>query len=198
MSRPNKNKPTHTGDNGGAPSGTPQNQRPSSVAKGAFATTEHPHAPTNESPFAESKWSFADQLLNLRGGMVSSIGDIFKLNKFKKAATQRMKRHNDRIRRNEIDIELTDIEVDSLKRWRKRVDAELGKVVGSRPVALLSTKDLTELTGIVRELQEANTAMQDKLDWHDFYIWLAKVLVICFIVGITIAAVADSYGYNPF
>ncbi len=37
-----KHYPKHTGDNGGAPAGTPAKQRPSSLAEGAWATTEHP------------------------------------------------------------------------------------------------------------------------------------------------------------
>ena len=151
--------------------GTPPDQKPISSKPDWWAITEHPHSPTNLSPFAESKWSFADQLLNLRGGMVSSIGDIFKLNKFKQSATQRMNRLRKDSTKNTNTIRQTNRDVKALQDWREIATKDIADIVGSGIVSPIGVKNLTELTDNMAEQHAINIALEARVNRLEAIIW---------------------------
>lgn len=162
--------------------GTPPDQKPISSKKGVWAITEHPHAPTNKSPFAESNWSFADQLLNLRGGMVSSIQDIFKLNKFAKSAKQRMNRLRKDTTANTNTIDDATKDVNVLKDWRITATKQISEIIGDCPVSPIGTQNLTQLTRELDNQKKVNEALGSRIATLEGYcgmmLPIAVVLVI--------------------
>ncbi len=128
--------------------------------------------------------------------MVSSIRDISKLLRFRQTAEQRFKRHNDRITGNDTDIQLVNIDVDSIKRWRERATKDINDIVGATQVSPIGTKNLTELTANMAEQHALNAKVQEKLDALDVFFFWARLLGGVAFLGVVALVVVATAGYQ--